>query len=276
MKMNQLFYKRKIWGKRYAKTAVHILKFILRVARLKFEFYFLNNLYLPYIEIAITTRCTLKCKHCANYINTVEEKEHYSLTFEEFKKQIDNLLANVKRLHTLKVFGGEPLLNKDLDKILSYSLTNKKISNVVLTSNGTMDIPDNLISIMKEHPKKMCVNLSNYTSNKELLPRLKTKELLDKCRKNSISTSFGEYLLWRETSKIKYSGRSPKEIRKYFFNCIQNCTHVINGKLYPCPQAAMYDFKNLYSPSLQIVKDWSVWTKDGGGGELKRLISPSL
>jgi organic radical activating enzyme len=275
MKMNQLFYKRclriyalhslqgKNWGKRYAKTAVHILRFILRIARLKFEFYFLGNIYLPYIEIVITTRCTLKCKYCSNYINTIEEKDHYSLTFEEFKRQLDNLLANVKKLHVLKIFGGEPLLDKDLDKILRYSLANKKISNVVLTTNGTMDISDKLISIMKEYPEKMCVNLSNYTSNKELSSRLKTIELFNKCKENSISAIFDEDLLWTETSEIKYTGRSPKEIREYFLNCILTCIHVINGKLYPCPKAGIYDLQNLYLPSLPIINDWKAWTREG-------------
>jgi organic radical activating enzyme len=256
---------RKIWGEPCPKTVAQCLRFILSIARLKFEFYFLDNLYLPYIEIAITTRCTLKCKHCSSYINTIEEKDLYSLTFEEFKRQIDNLLANVKKLHVLKVFGGEPLLNQDLDKILRYSLANKKISNVILTTNGTMDISDKLISIMKEHRKKMYVNLSNYTSNKELSPRLKTIELLNKCKENSIATIFDENLLWRETSEIKYSGRTPKEIRKYFFKCTKRCLHIKKWTLYPCPWAAMYDFKNLYLPSLQIVKNWSAWTKAGGG-----------
>ncbi|MDR1952459.1 MAG: radical SAM protein [Elusimicrobiota bacterium] len=269
--MNELFYKRNLrkyalhslqkeyWTERYKKTPLNILKFILRVARLKLEFYFFKRIYIPYIEIAITTRCSLKCKYCSNYINTVEEKYQHSLTFEEFKTYIDNLLCNVSKLHALKIFGGEPLLNKDLGKILQNVLDNKKISFVYLTTNGTIDISENLISIMKRYPKKIYVDVSNYTLNKDLAPRLKTIDILNKCKQNNILTVFNESGMWTKTSAIKCYNRSHKEIRDYFLKCKLTCIHILKGKLYPCPKAAIFDLRNLYnttpSPHSHIVKD---------------------
>ncbi|MDR1952461.1 MAG: radical SAM protein [Elusimicrobiota bacterium] len=271
--MNLLFYKRNL--KRYVLQTIpknketfldalkYKLKFILRLAALTFEFYFLKRIYIPYIEVAITTRCSLKCKYCANYINTVEEKYQHSLTSDEFKTYLDNLLCNVSKLDFLKIFGGEPLLNKDLDKILQIALDNKKISVVWLTTSGTIDISDNLISIMKRYPGKIYVNISNYTLNKDLAPRLKTQAILYKCKQNGILTKLDESgALWNKTSEIKYHSRSPQANRNYFLKCKIHCIHILNGKLYPCPKAAIFDLRNIYNTMLpdefsdmQIIKD---------------------
>ncbi|MDR3243350.1 MAG: hypothetical protein LBT79_01235, partial [Elusimicrobiota bacterium] len=83
---------------RLPKNIKNIIVFILRFAKIFFEFLALKRVYLPYLEISLTTRCSLKCKDCSYYMPNIKEDSHKSLSFEDFKLYIDNLLQNVKRL----------------------------------------------------------------------------------------------------------------------------------------------------------------------------------
>ena len=252
--MNKLFFKRVI--RTYCKEIVNdksytgifksMTKFSAKVAatyRLLRNFYTEGKIYLPYLEIAITTFCSLKCKHCANYINTLTPQEHFSISFEDFQKHLDNFLCAVEQVRVLKILGGEPLLNKDLEKILEYCAKQEKICSVLLTTNGTIET-DALIPLFKRYPK-LSVFVSNYSANKDLAPRLKTDEIVQKLIDNNIPVVSPE-IMWDDTSPIQFFNRNKKENRDFYLQCRHSCIHILKGKLYPCPKAAMFDFKNVY------------------------------
>ncbi|MDR1952228.1 MAG: radical SAM protein [Elusimicrobiota bacterium] len=212
----------------------------------------LINLFLfkkiPYVEIAITTRCTLKCKDCANYIPDIDNDKHYSMTFEEYKTYLDNLLFDIKKLHKLVLLGGEPLLNRDLEKILRYSLEHPKVRKVKLVTNGTMDIPENIIMLIKRYSKplfsKVRLFISDYSANKEISGKLKIKEIKAKLKSFGVPVSSTKNANWYPVSQIKNYGRSRKENIKNFLICPFQCVSLTLDSLFVCPRAAffkMYD-----------------------------------
>ncbi|MDR2860304.1 MAG: radical SAM protein [Elusimicrobiota bacterium] len=245
---------------------ISIREYISAIAKIKKQMSELNikkgkriktliNLFLfkkiPYVEVAVTTRCTLKCKDCANYIPDIKDDKHYIMTFDEYKLYLDNLLANIKKVHKLVLLGGEPLLNKDLDKILKYSLEHPKIRKVKLVTNGTMDIPENLILIIKKYTKplfsKIRVFISNYSINKEISGRLKIDEISAKLKSFGISASTMKTTTWYPVSPIKTHNRADKENRKYFLICPFQCVSITSKYLFVCPRAGffkLYDICN--------------------------------
>ena len=64
----------------------------------------------------ITTYCNLKCKHCLAYIPY--EREPRSIKIEEAKKNLEKYFEVVDSVEHFTVTGGEPLLNKDVCKII--------------------------------------------------------------------------------------------------------------------------------------------------------------
>ncbi|MDR3113287.1 MAG: radical SAM protein, partial [Endomicrobium sp.] len=181
--------------------------FLFQLCKVTFETFILKKVYIPYVEVAVTTRCSLKCKHCSYYIPITDEKCHSSISFEEYKLYIDNLLKNIVSLQTLTLIGGEPLLNKDFDKILIYSLYHKKIESVYIVSNGTIDFREDLTTILKKFSNKAVVWLSNYLSNEDLLPKLKTTNII----KNLMESGVTVHCLasqWYPVSQIRYNNRS--------------------------------------------------------------------
>jgi organic radical activating enzyme len=195
-----------------------------------------------YLEIVTTTRCTLKCKHCIGDIPEIKKDEQYSMTFEEYKEYLDSLLKNLRSLKLVRILGGEPLLNKEIDRIIEYTLEQPKIKQVYLVTNATIVLSDEVIKALKKYPRKSTVDISNYSANKELLSRLKIEEIIAICKQHNINVNCPESYLWNPITPVKYHERSIKENRKYYRNCASLCVGMHKtpdggAAVFPCLRA---------------------------------------
>ncbi|MEN2985176.1 MAG: radical SAM protein [Thermodesulfovibrionaceae bacterium] len=96
---------------------------------------------LRYLELQITKRCNLKCKHCF-----VGQSKPIDLPFEKIKR----VLTDFEELQGLRVLitGGEPLLHPEFDKINDFI---KDIAlRKILFTNGTL-IDERLLSKLNVH-----------------------------------------------------------------------------------------------------------------------------
>lgn len=112
--------------------------------------------------ITVTMRCTLRCKLCAidipNY--TVPLPEY---SFEEIKKELDRYFELVDYVEWLQLSGGEPLLNHDLSKMVSYIMNyGNKFDKLIIFANGTVLPSEELMQVLKEHKNRIFFFLSNY------------------------------------------------------------------------------------------------------------------
>ncbi|MDR2808257.1 MAG: radical SAM protein [Spirochaetaceae bacterium] len=210
--------------------------------QMKILYILTGNIYMLYLEIVTTTRCTLKCKHCIGDIPEIKADEQYTMSFEEYKNYLDNLLKNIKSLKLVRILGGEPLLNKDIDKIIAYTLEQTKIKQVYLVTNATVMLSDKVVAVLREYPKKLTVDISNYSANETLLSRLKIKEIVEICRKNNITVNCPESYLWNPISPVKYHDRSIKENKKYYRACASLCVGMHKtpdgeAAVFPCLRA---------------------------------------
>jgi organic radical activating enzyme len=216
---------------------------------LQILYFLLKEIHLFYIEVLVTTRCSLKCKHCCGYIPLVENKNQQTISFEEYKFYLDNLLQNVKTIRYFRILGGEPLLNKEIDKILLYTLEQKKIRAVLLVTNGTIPITENVVSVLKRFPQKVTVDISNYSANKELQFRLKHNEIVATCKKNNIKVNLPESLFWAQTSSIEYHNRSQRGNKKYYLSCASICVGIHKlgdtAGIFPCIKAGIFKLRGI-------------------------------
>ncbi|MEW5693814.1 MAG: radical SAM protein [Candidatus Hydrogenedentota bacterium] len=105
----------------------------------------LNKKRIPlFISLEITNKCNLHCIHC--YIPP--DKRNLFMTLDRVK----NVIEQVYEAGTLEVVitGGEPLMHKDILKILDYIIQEKKM-NVILFTNAVLLTPQ-LIDKLKEYP----------------------------------------------------------------------------------------------------------------------------
>lgn len=110
----------------------------------------------------ITTYCNLKCKHCLAFIPYYDKK--FIMSIEEAGKILSAYFQVVDSVEHFTVTGGEPLLNKDCAQILEevHKYENQITGSVDFVTNGTMEIPDDIISVLAKHIDKTKVVLSNY------------------------------------------------------------------------------------------------------------------
>ncbi|MDQ2086588.1 radical SAM protein [Herbivorax sp. ANBcel31] len=84
-------------------------------------------------EVALTYSCNIKCRFC--YAGCTENKKT-GLDFEGFKKVLD-IIRYEAEVPSVSFTGGEPLLCKELPKLIKYASKKNKM-RVNLITNGTL------------------------------------------------------------------------------------------------------------------------------------------
>lgn len=92
---------------------------------------------LPVIEI--TDQCNLNCPVCLKNFN-----QPFSLTTEEFKGIIQNLLATEEKIDVINLSGGEPTLHPQLESLIQIAL-DLGVSQVSISTNGISLLKDKKI-----------------------------------------------------------------------------------------------------------------------------------
>ena len=97
-----------------------------------------------------TYRCTLKCKLCAAYAPYYKNPDHYEYGF--LAKQIDSFFDIVDTVRDFSLSGGEPLLHKDIARLLLKLLEYKeRIKRILILTNGTLLMREELLDVLEEN-----------------------------------------------------------------------------------------------------------------------------
>ena len=99
------------------------------------------------LRVSITDRCNLKCLYCTINQDTVFLPKHRIMTYEEIIK-ISRILLDLG-LSRIKLTGGEPLIRKDLPKLIEKLASLNEVKDLSLTTNGTM-LTSSMAKILKE------------------------------------------------------------------------------------------------------------------------------
>jgi len=91
-----------------------------------------------YLRISVTDRCDLRCVYCMKEkMEFLPKKE--ILTLEEIERLCDNFIS--LGVEKIRLTGGEPLVRKDIIKLiekLNYKKKSTNLNEITLTTNGTL------------------------------------------------------------------------------------------------------------------------------------------
>src|SRR6185295_1976849 len=88
------------------------------------------------LRISVTDRCNLRCQYCMPEQDYVWLPRESLLTFEEIGTIADSFVAlGVDRV---RLTGGEPLLRRDLPKLIESLAARRGIADLALTTNGVL------------------------------------------------------------------------------------------------------------------------------------------
>lgn len=89
------------------------------------------NLGMHILEVEITTRCNLNCKHCYN-----RNKKVIDLSFKKFKDLYR--FAEKYKVWTFTISGGEALLHPEFDRIVDFVSKTPHRFRLILQTNGSL------------------------------------------------------------------------------------------------------------------------------------------
>ncbi len=188
-----------------------------------------RKLYIPYVELVVTTKCTLRCKNCANLMHRYESP--YDVDFDTIIKSIDKITACCSEISIFRILGGEPFCNKNLKYIINR-IPKPKVRHIVIVTNGTI-LPNDmeLVDIIKK--KNVLVEISDYSNYS-----YKKYEIINFFNENAIDYRINRASFWYDYGELKNYNRPENELKSQFTNCKIICRSILNGCLYYCPRAA--------------------------------------
>jgi|GEM_PF-5728521 len=141
------------------------------------------NIYLSSYNIYINANCNGKCIYC--YQEAQNKRTFSNLSFDEIKSFINYMESLNKDLNlpkSIEFFGGEPLLRKDILKIIDFILS--KGYKINIATNGTLPIirSNSMLEYIKNPNVHFRISLDGHT--KELHEKFRTKNSFNKILEN--------------------------------------------------------------------------------------------
>lgn len=204
---------------------------------------------IPYVEIVLTTKCTLRCESCNNLMQYFTSKNQYICTLDGILESLDRLLENVESIQRLRIIGGEPLIFKDLPQLVNAIEKRRKIRAFDIATNGTIVPKDELLHAFKNAKRFRKVSISDYSSSPNLKIPLQQEALFKKLKEYGISYSFLTGGIWYRVEKIYKRNRTKEGVIENFLACQMPCVSLMsgdkgkdemreNGHIFVCPIAS--------------------------------------
>ncbi|MDA8742693.1 radical SAM protein [Candidatus Pelagibacter bacterium] len=163
------------------------------------------------------TLCNIECKNC--YIESSPKNDSLAyLTFEEVKSFIDEAIDKNLSTNEIGFTGGEPFMNKDIMKMIDYSL-NKNFKVLVL-SNAMKPMLNRTKELIKLNHSNLTIRVSIDHYEKEKHEEIRGKNTYDVMmqglkwlNENNFNYTLATRLLWKE---------KEEDLRKNFGTFIKN------------------------------------------------------
>ncbi|TCO76454.1 radical SAM protein [Marinisporobacter balticus] len=191
--------------------------------------------------IIITYRCNLRCKLCTAYSPYYEIPPHFN--FEELKKSIDKYFEIVDYVEKFTISGGEPMVHKELDSIISHTIRySEKIGFIEIITNGTVVPNEKLIDAIMEKRSKIKFLIDDY--GKDLSIKVdEISNIFDELKiqyqvRNHV-TEDGHCGGWIDFGDFSQKLYTNEEKEKLFEKCaipqkMKFCFTIKQGEIHPC------------------------------------------
>ena len=185
---------------------------------------FLSMPYLAYLEYHVADHCNLKCRACEHYSGLVDKPVFP--VFDDFEKQMYRLKEIINDIGVIRVLGGEPLLNKELDKYLSLTRKLYPAASICVVTNALLikTVDESLFEVMKR--ENIYFSISHYPPLKDSM-----KDILNYLQERGV-----EYIIFDMVKEFTIKQTLNKQDSKdYFYRCLQaKCNNFYEGKLAAC------------------------------------------
>lgn len=193
-------------------------------------------------SLNVTLNCTLNCEMCCAFIPYFPKEKKQNYSYQYCEKCIANIFDVVDGVDIFTITGGEPLLNKDLAKIIDLCGTKRDKINTRLEiiTSGTLLPSVEVVSALKRNNANVLLDDYGELSKKvdEIEAILKDNSVEYRRRKQTPDVRHCDG--WFNSNNFKSNNpRSLDEAKNAFAKCFQThvlrCNPIIDGRMYVCP-----------------------------------------
>jgi cyclic pyranopterin phosphate synthase len=116
-----------------------------------------------YLRVSVTDRCNLRCVYCMPEEGVKSLSHDEILRFEDTIKIVK--VAATLGINKIRYTGGEPLVMKDIDKLIYETSKIKGIRDIAITTNGIL-LSDMAVDLKKAGLKRVNISLDTLNGEK--------------------------------------------------------------------------------------------------------------
>jgi hypothetical protein len=184
-----------------------------------------------HVDMTITTKCTLNCRHCNLFVPYQKEPMHFS--FEEMKENIDLFFERIDFVTYFGLIGGETFLNPILEQCIEYLGEHYRgqIGRITVVTNGTVTPAKSLLQAIKKYD--MYLSISDYT---DVVPyKSKMDLLIQSAEEYGIDYFRNPAITWTDFGFPEHPvQRTPEQLEEHLKSCRPNWNALHGGRFYYC------------------------------------------
>ncbi len=185
---------------------------------------------IPRLVIALTERCTLRCKECDNLMRHFKTPMH--LNADLILDSLQKIINTVDILPFCELIGGEPFLADSLKQVLEFLLREEKVLRIDITTNGTILPKQEDLSILRNN--KVVVRLSDYSNI------IDQNSFIDYMKESGIRLELIQGGKWIVNGSVENRDRNAEKLMQQYDKCYSAkvCKTLWENRLYVCARAA--------------------------------------
>lgn len=205
------------------------------------------------IEIQIADHCNLNCIGCSHYSPISDEN---FINLENLNFSIERLSSFKNFISTIRILGGEPLLNKELPKIVHLIRNYFPTTEIIIVTNGILLLNDKNLSenfwySLKKNNVLLSVTIYPLNINYD--------KILDICKKENIPIHIYGSRIKNDSFNLFLLDKKKKGNIFNFYRCFESeCFQLVDDKIFTCPQSAYSNkLNNKFGSNFNIInKDY--------------------
>ncbi|MBQ1901779.1 MAG: 4Fe-4S cluster-binding domain-containing protein [Lachnospiraceae bacterium] len=180
--------------------------------------------YLPYMEFHIADHCNLNCKACEHYSGLVHEE--IFTDYDKFERDLRRLHEFVDDIGMIRILGGEPLLNPDIEKYIKlvHELYPQTLRYVVTNGLKLLSMPDSFYHTVRDTYTNIWMSYYPPVRNKR-------DQIEDKLRQMDVNYGISDLNMEFTMKQVL----EPMPGLNHFYHCMQaHCHNLYDGKIAAC------------------------------------------
>lgn len=232
---------------------------------------FLDTKYLGYLEFHVADHCNLDCKACEHYSGLVEHEVFPDYT--KFEKDFEKLHEFIDDIGVLRILGGEPLLNTEIEKYMSLARRLYPKARIYIVTNGLLlkALPDSFYQSLDEND--IMLSVSFYPPMEKMM-----NELICFLEEKKVGYTITPLNIQFGKKQILEPQSDDDTILAYYRCKQKNCNNFYDGKVAACFLPFTTKYFNKYF-DLSLPEDGAIDIYELGMNTRKlkeRLLLPFL